>query len=150
MSCCQRSRNVAFPPLSGVRRIFLTGCLASAARQAEGNRRGEVGKSRTPQGPSTGCVLWAGDLSTSDASPQTRRWATQTRRAAWIEATDGGGVDAQPLRKACSNSWTLNCLGWPVPATAFWGRGGCPWFVRDGVQRRSSRCAWIACAARSA
>jgi len=38
----------------GFSSFLLNGCLASEARQAGGERRGAVGKPRTPQGPSTG------------------------------------------------------------------------------------------------
>jgi hypothetical protein len=44
---------------------YKDGCSASAARQAVGGGRGAVVKPRTPQGPSTGAVLWVGGLSTA-------------------------------------------------------------------------------------
>ena len=48
------------------------GCSASEARQAGGYCRGAVGKPRTPKGPSTGSVLWAGGLSTARAMSEDR------------------------------------------------------------------------------
>jgi hypothetical protein len=45
--------------------FFLNGCSASEARQAEGKRRGAVGKPRTPQGPSTGLSCGRVALSTA-------------------------------------------------------------------------------------
>jgi len=84
--------------------ILFNGCLASAARQAEGKPRGEVGKSRTPEGPSTGSPC--GRVT----CPLRTHLERKFRLAALFEATDDGGAGLQAARKARSKSWTLNCL----------------------------------------